>query len=64
MAPRPGGRTEDDGYVVTLTTDVNDDRSECLVFDATHLSSGPIARVQLPERICTGTHGRWMPTTA
>jgi carotenoid cleavage dioxygenase len=62
MAPRPGGGAEDDGYVVTFTTDVNADRSECLVFDATDLAAGPLARVQLPERICSGTHSTWMPT--
>ena len=52
----PAARAEDDGYVVTFTTDINDDRSECLVFDAADLAAGPLARVQLPERICTGTH--------
>ena len=62
LAPRPDARAEDDGYVVTFTTDVNEDRSECLVFDATDLAAGPVARVQLPERICTGTHGCWMPS--
>jgi carotenoid cleavage dioxygenase-like enzyme len=62
MAPRRGARAEDDGYVVTLTTDVNEDRSECLVFDAADLTAGPLARVQLPERICSGTHSTWWPT--
>lgn len=64
LAPRHGGRAEDDGYVVTLSTDINNDRSDCLVFDATQLSAGPIARVQLPERICAGTHSTWLPATA
>jgi carotenoid cleavage dioxygenase len=62
MAPRPAACAEDDGYVVTFSTDVNADRSECLVFDAADLAAGPIARVQLPERICAGTHSCWMPT--
>ena len=39
---------------------MNDDRSECLVFDAADLAAGPLARVQLPERICTGTHSCWV----
>ena len=60
MAPRPGAAAEDDGYLVTFTTDMNDDRSECLVFDAADLAAGPLARVQLPERICTGTHSCWV----
>jgi carotenoid cleavage dioxygenase-like enzyme len=61
FAPRIGATAEDDGYLVTFTTDVGRDRSECLVFDATALSSGPIARVRLPERISAGTHSCWAP---
>ena len=59
MAPRAGGVDEDDGYLVTLTTDIAADRSEGLVFDAGDLAAGPLARVQLPERICAGTHSCW-----
>ncbi|MDJ0343519.1 carotenoid oxygenase family protein [Streptomyces sp. H10-C2] len=59
MAPRSGATGEDDGYLVTLTTDMNADRSECLVFDAARLTDGPIARVRLPERISSGTHSTW-----
>ena len=59
MAPRAGGVDEDDGYLVTLTTDIAADRSEGLVFDAADLAAGPVARVQLPERICAGTHSCW-----
>ena len=59
---RPDGAptAEDDGYLVTFTTDIADDRSECLVFAAADLAAGPIARVRLPERICSGTHSCWM----
>jgi carotenoid cleavage dioxygenase len=40
MAPRVGSRGEDDGYLVTLTTDMNADASFCLVFDAGRLDDG------------------------
>ncbi len=50
---------EDDGYLVTFVTDMNEDRSECLVFDAADIGPGPIARVALPERISSGTHTFW-----
>jgi carotenoid cleavage dioxygenase len=59
MAPRPGATDEDDGYLVTFTTDTNRDCSECLVLDAHDLTAGPIARVRLPERIASGTHSCW-----
>ena len=46
---------------LTFTTDVANDRSECLVFDAADVTAGPIARVRLPERISSGTHSCWVP---
>ena len=59
MAPRQGSRSEDDGYVVTLVSDVNADTSSCWIFDAADITTGPIAKVKLPERICVGTHSYW-----
>ena len=64
MAPRVGATAEDDGYVITLTTDVNENRSECLVFDAQNVTAGPVARIRLPERISSGTHSTWAPGSA
>jgi carotenoid cleavage dioxygenase len=61
MAPRVGSTGEDDGYLVTIVSDMNRDASECLVFDARNLTDGPIARVQLPERVSSGTHSTWAP---
>jgi len=61
MAPRVGSTAEDDGYLVTLTTDMNDDASYCLVFDATRVADGPICKLALPERISSGTHSTWAP---
>ena len=59
VAPRVGSTEEDDAYLVTLTTDMNRDLSECVVFHAQQLSRGPIARARLPERIASGTHSCW-----
>ncbi|QXC63486.1 carotenoid oxygenase family protein [Aquihabitans sp. G128] len=64
VAPKPHGTAEDDAYVVTFTTDVANDRSECLVLDARRISDGPIARLRLPERISSGTHAAWAPGSA
>jgi carotenoid cleavage dioxygenase-like enzyme len=64
FAPRTGATledAEDDGYVVTFTTDRTDWRSECLVFDASNLSAGPIARLPLPRRVPAGFHANWIP---
>jgi carotenoid cleavage dioxygenase len=59
LAPRSGAKGEGDGYVVTFVADTNRDTSECQIFDAQHIDAGPIARVRLPERICSGTHACW-----
>jgi len=59
FAPRIGATAEDDGYVLTFTIDVQNDRSDCAIFDARDIAAGPLARVRLPERICSGTHACW-----
>ena len=61
MAPRIGSAAEDDGYLVTLTTDMNADASYCLVFDAARVAEGPVCKLALPERISSGTHSTWAP---
>ena len=61
MAPRVGAAGEDDGYLITLTTDMNSDASYCLVFDAARVGDGPVCKLQLPERISSGTHATWAP---
>ncbi len=55
----PVGSAEDDGYLLTFTTDMNADRSECWIFDAGDIGPGPVARIALPQRICVGTHACW-----
>ncbi|MEO6958178.1 MAG: carotenoid oxygenase family protein, partial [Antricoccus sp.] len=59
MAPRIGSVGEDDGYLITLTTDMNADASYCLVFDAARVANGPVCKLALPERISSGTHSTW-----
>jgi len=61
VAPRPGAGREDDGHVLTFVMDMNNDRSECHIFDASDISAGPVCRVVLPERISSGTHTVWAP---
>lgn len=59
MAPRQGSDGEDDGYLVTIVTDMNEDTSSCLIFSAADIAAGPLASIRLPERICVGTHSYW-----
>lgn len=59
MAPRVGSSAEDDGYLITLTTDMNQDASFAVVFDAARVADGPVCKLKLPERISSGTHSTW-----
>jgi carotenoid cleavage dioxygenase len=59
MVPRPGATAEDDGYLVTFTTDVAADESHCVVLDAADPAGEPVCRLRLPERISSGTHATW-----
>ena len=59
MAPRTGSSSEDDGYVLTFITDMNENASACMVFSAADIGAGPMATIRLPERICVGTHSYW-----
>ena len=62
FAPRRGATrdtAEDDGYVITLVTDSHSWRSYCLVFDAHDITTGPVARVLMPQRVPFGFHASW-----
>ena len=60
VAKRTNSTSEDDAYLITFIQDINDDTSECAIFDAKNILQGPIARVVLPERISSGTHACWV----
>jgi carotenoid cleavage dioxygenase-like enzyme len=59
FAARVGAKSEDDGYLVTFTTNVGERSSECQIFDARDVARGPLARVKLPMPIASGTHAAW-----
>ena len=59
FAPRVGATDEDDGYLVSFVTDMNENRSECLVLNAADIEAGPVCRFVLPHRISSGTHATW-----
>jgi carotenoid cleavage dioxygenase-like enzyme len=59
FAPRLGSRKEDDGYLVSFVTDENDGTSECILLDAARIQDGPVCRIALPHKLCSGTHSCW-----
>lgn len=54
-----GVAAEDDGYLVTFTSDLNTDQSFCLVLDASDPAGEPVCTLRLPQRISSGTHATW-----
>ena len=56
---RENSKDEDDGYLVSIITDVNNKSSSCILFDAKNIQNGPICSMRLPQQICSGTHATW-----
>ena len=59
FAPRTGAKDEDDGYLVSFVTDERQGTSECILIDAKRFEDGPVCRIALPHKICSGTHACW-----
>jgi len=60
FVPKEGGTDEDDGYLMTYVFDGAKDCSELVVYDAKTMSSTPVARVLLPQRVPHGFHCTWV----
>ncbi|MFJ8629047.1 carotenoid oxygenase family protein [Kitasatospora sp. NPDC093550] len=61
FVPAAGATREDDGYLLTVVSDLKQDASQLLVLDASGLDT--IATVHLPRRVTAGIHGSWIPDT-
>lgn len=59
FAPRVNAQDEDDGYLVSFITDERRGSSECVLIDAKRFQDGPVCRIALPHKICSGTHACW-----
>jgi carotenoid cleavage dioxygenase len=59
FVPRIGAREEDDGYLVSFITDENRGTSECILVDCKRFDDGPVVRIALPHKLCSGTHSVW-----
>ncbi|RDI60298.1 retinal pigment epithelial membrane protein [Nocardia pseudobrasiliensis] len=59
FVPAAAGTGEDDGYLLTVVSDLKQNASRLLVLDASGLDE--IAVVHLPRRVPAGIHGSWIP---
>jgi carotenoid cleavage dioxygenase-like enzyme len=60
FAPRLNATTEDDGWLLTFVYDQNSETSELIVINAQDVTSEPVARVIIPQRVPYGFHGAWI----
>ena len=51
---------EDDGYLMTFVYDEPKQKSFFVVYDAHTMSSRPVARVPMPQRVPFGFHGMFL----
>ncbi|MGC9382298.1 carotenoid oxygenase family protein [Streptomyces sp. MH13] len=59
-----GTTGEDEGYLMTIVSDLNADASRMVVLDASDLTVPPVATIHLPRRVPATIHGSWIPDAA
>ena len=57
----PDGRSDDEGWVLTVVYDATTDTSDLVILDASSFGKDPEAVVHLPARVPFGFHGSWVP---
>jgi carotenoid cleavage dioxygenase-like enzyme len=55
------GAGEGEGYLFTFVYDRVTNKSALCLLDATNVARGPIAEIELPQRVPHGFHGVWVP---
>jgi carotenoid cleavage dioxygenase-like enzyme len=60
FAPCPHSTAEDEGWLVTFVYDESSQTSEFVVINAQDMTSEPVARVMIPQRVPYGFHGTWI----
>jgi carotenoid cleavage dioxygenase len=60
----PRGAEEGDGWVLAVVWRAAKGMSELLVFEALDIGRGPVATVELPQRVPFGFHGNFVPEAA
>ncbi len=61
FVPADNGTEQDAGWLLAYVTDEATNKSDLSIIDATAVEQGPIARVELPQRVPDGFHGTWVP---
>lgn len=59
FAADPAGTAENDGWIVSMVSDVDGKHTDLVILDGHDLSE--TARVHMPRRVPFGFHGNWLP---
>ncbi|MEV0718967.1 carotenoid oxygenase family protein [Asanoa sp. NPDC050611] len=59
FVPGEGGTADDNGYLMSVVSDLDSNSSELLILDASDLNT--VAAIELPRRVPAGIHGSWIP---
>jgi len=62
FVPAGADLADDAGYLLTYVHDESTDVSELVIIDASAVSRGPIASIELPQRVPYGFHAAWIPS--
>jgi len=60
FVPRNTDGAEDDGWLIGLVVDMNDETTDLMILNADDFSGPPQAVVHLPHRVPPGFHGNWV----
>ncbi|MFN4357166.1 carotenoid oxygenase family protein [Sphingopyxis alaskensis] len=60
FVPRKAAGAEDDGWLIGLVVDMNDETTDLVILNADDFTGPPQAVVHLPHRVPPGFHGNWV----
>lgn len=60
FVPRGDTGAEDDGWLIGLVVDMNDETTDLVILNADDFTGSPQAIVHLPHRVPPGFHGNWV----
>lgn len=61
VAPRRGSTSEDDAWILAITTDTKNASSSVVVLDPQAFGEAPVAEIKLPQMLPIGHHLLWVP---
>ena len=59
--PTSADLADDAGYLLTYVHDEASGISSLVIVDATAVTAGPVAWIDLPQRVPYGFHAAWIP---